>query len=251
MGTLRIYDFSAIAYIVGHMKTLESKVSRGMTPATDNNQVEKHIALPKMNIGTAEVNIIGVTPLIVLRFSEKARTMMLEKQTGEAKAGREKKDPLGLFKESAYRDENDFLFPTICFKAAGVNSSNDIDLKQTEMRRAFHIRGEFVKLVCPPLKGPISEWDRKFADKLKWEHERGCSMRCDPVRNASGVADLRFRSFFPEWQTTLTIDFNESIISLEQLLMLLTVAGFGGGVGEWRPASKESKTGTFGRFRVG
>lgn len=251
MGTLRIYDFSAIAYIVGHMKTLESKVSRGMTPATDNNQVEKHIALPKMNIGTAEVNIIGVTPLIVLRFSEKAKNAMLGKQTGTAKAGREKKDPLALFKESSYKDEEGFLMPSVCFKAACVSSANDVEEKMTNMRRAFHVRGEFVRLICPPLPSPISEYDIEYAEKLKWEHKHGCSMRCDPVRNASGVADLRFRSFFPVWSCKLTIDFNESIVSLERLLMLFVAAGFGNGIGEWRPGSKESRTGTFGRFSVG
>lgn len=174
---------------------------------------------------------------------------MLGKQMGKAKSGKEAKDPLALFKAAAYKDEEGFVFPSVCFKAAAVACANDIEMKQTEMRRAFFVLGEFVKIEAPPLT-KFTEWDLKYKDQLEWEHNRGCSMRCDNVRNATGVADLRFRAWFPIWETTLRIELNESIITLEQLMMLLTVAGFGNGVGEWRPGSRESKTGTFGRWKI-
>lgn len=176
---------------------------------------------------------------------------MLGKQMGEAKAGKEPKDPLSLFKDSYYKDKDGFIFPSVCFKAAGVNVANDVEEKQTEMRRAFFVLGEWVRIESPPLaKEHWSEWDTKYAKDLKWEHEHGCSMVHAMVRNASGVADIRFRSCFPSWKVTLPIEFNESLITLEKLMMLFTVAGFGNGVGEWRPASKESKTGTYGRWRL-
>lgn len=225
------------------MKTL--KASNGRT----NTPIDRTINLPAMKINTLVVTLIGQSPLCVLRFSEKAKNMMLAKQMGEAASGKEPKDPLQLFKDSYYADKDGFLFPSICFKAACVASANDIEFKQTEMRRAFHICGEFVRIDAPPIT-EMSEWDSKYAKELKWEHERGCSMRCDPVRNASGVADLRFRSFFKTWRVTLRTDYNAAMITEEQLLMLLTVAGFGNGVGEWRPGSKMSKTGTWGRWKL-
>ena len=213
-----------------------------------------------MNIKHVSIPIIGVSPLIVLRFSEKARNMMLDKQEGKAKSGKTPKKPLDLFKDSYYRDKNGFLMPSICFKAAGVNCANDIEEKQTEMRRAFFVNGiqcpgisgnMGVRIVAPPLaEENFSEWDIKHKSELKWEHSLGCSMTHAMVRNASGVADIRFRACWPVWTATLEIEFNESIISLEKLLMLFTVAGFGNGVGEWRPASKESKTGTMGRWKL-
>ena len=227
------------------MKTLETNRLNGQ-----NGNIGKPISLPAMNIKTVDVPIYGVTPLMVLRFSEKARNMMLAKQMGEAKAGKVNKEPLALFKEAAYRDEDGFIFPSVCFKAAAVACANDIEMKQTEMRRAFHVCGEYVRIEAPAITKPVTEWDEKFKKDLVWEHKHGCSMRCDSVRLASGVADLRFRAWFPQWQTVLRIDYNESIISLEQLLMLYTVAGFGNGVGEWRPGSKESKTGTYGRWKL-
>jgi len=217
-------------------------------------QIDKPIALPALNIGNVKIRVESLSPLIVLRFSEKAQTMMLNKQTGEASAGKELKNPLELFRQAAYKDDQGFLFPAVCFKAACVSCANDIEEKQTEMRRAFHVHGdvggEFVRIIAPPITSPVTEWDEKFKDELTWEHSHGCSMRMDPVRNASGVADLRFRAFFPTWAMNLSIDYNQNIISLEQLLMLFTVAGFGNGVGEWRVGAKQSKTGTYGRWKI-
>lgn len=220
----------------------------------ENGSTDKPIELPALNIGTVEIKLESLSPLIVLRFSEKAQNQMLSKQTGEASAGKELKDPLQLFKQSSYKDRDGFLFPAVCFKAACVSCANDIEEKQTEMRRAFHVHGdvggEFVRIIAPPITEPITEWDAKYRSELEWEHSHGCSMRMDPVRNASGVADLRFRSFFPTWSMKLRIDFNRNILSLEQLLMLFTVAGFGNGVGEWRVGAKQSKTGTYGRWKI-
>jgi hypothetical protein len=221
------------------------------TPEANGNGESTPVRLPAMLVRQVKIPIIGVTSLLVLRFSEKARNMMLGKQMGEAKAGKEPKDPLALFKESYYSDKDGFIFPSVCFKAAGVNCANDIEEKQTEMRRAFFVLGDWVRIEAPPLeKEHWSEWDHKYAKDLKWEHEHGCSMVHAMVRNASGVADIRFRSCFPVWKATLPVEFNEAIITLEKLMMLMTVAGFGNGIGEWRPASKESKTGTHGRWRL-
>lgn len=222
-------------------------------------QPAQAIELPRMRVNNVRFKLNGVSRLEILRFSEKARNMMLDKQMGKASAGKTAKDPLSLFKDSYYRIGDHLCIPAVCFKAAGVNCANDIDQKQTEMRRAFFTNGiiddkinlDWVKIECPPLdKADYTEWDEKYEKDLKWEHSQGCSMVHRMVRNATGVADIRFRASFPKWSVNISVDYNESIISLENLLMLMNVAGFGNGVGEWRPASKESKTGTFGRWEV-
>jgi len=51
------------------------------------------VTLPPLNIQTVSVTLIGDTPLIVHRWSEKAKKQMLDKQTKKATAGREAKDP--------------------------------------------------------------------------------------------------------------------------------------------------------------
>lgn len=60
-------------------------------------------------------------------------------------------------------------------------------------------------------------------------------MREDMVRIAMGTADVRHRAEFLEWEVTVPVTYNASIISLEQLVNLFNIAGFGVGVGEWRP----------------
>ncbi len=57
---------------------------------SNGNATGTAIALPEMNIKTVQIRLESISPLMVLRFSEKARNTMLAKQTGEAKAGRER-----------------------------------------------------------------------------------------------------------------------------------------------------------------
>lgn len=227
------------------MKTLKANNGRTTTPVAET------IKLPRMHIDNVTVTLIGTSQLCVLRISQKTTATLLAKHMGTAEAGKVNKVPLQLFKDSYYANTQGFLFPSICFKAACVACANDIELKQTEMRRAFHVCDEFVRIEAPPLEPlEMEEWDHTFAKELEWEHARGCSMRARPVRNTTGVIDIRIRAHFPKWKATLHIDYNTAMISREQLLMLLTVAGFGNGVGEWRVGAPKSKTGTWGRWVI-
>lgn len=179
--------------------------------------------------------------------------MMLDKQTKTATAGREAKNPVEDFKGSLYYLPNreGFGLPAPSFKAAIVSAANDVDQKMTEVKRGLHVNSYLVKIEAPPLaKEHWTEYDEQFADKIKFEHDHGCQMRCDMVRLESGVADIRFRGSFPIWKATLQIEYNESVLSAEQVVNLISAAGYGCGVGEWRPSSPKVRSGEFGRFQV-
>ena len=75
------------------------------------------------------------------------------------------------------------------------------------------------------------------------------TMREDTPRNASGVADLRYRAQFWPWSATLRVRTIEGQFDHESVLSLVDAAGIGG-VGEWRPTSPKSATGTYGTFEV-
>ena len=151
---------------------------------------------------------------------------MLDKQMKKAKAAKEAKDPFRDFCESLYWlskkpatptqadvDAATFGFPCVAFKAAAVGACRFADgMKMTAARGAFHIDGEMATLEGPP---PVP--------------------REDMVRIAMGTADIRFRGEFQEWQTTLRVSFNADALSPEQIANLMNLAGFGVGVGEWRP----------------
>jgi hypothetical protein len=167
----------------------------------------------------------GDSPLIVHAWSAKAKKEMLDKQMKKAKSAKTAKDPERDYEEAFYRLPNGKPgFPTIGFKQSAVSAGGRFSdgLKMTELRGSFFIEGELVEIIGDP------------------------RMREDMVKIAMGTADIRYRPEFPEWRVKLPIKYNAAAISLEQLVNLFNLAGFGVGVGEWRP----EKDGQYGMFHV-
>lgn len=182
------------------------------------------IELPRLNLATLQVLLIGDSPLIVHAWSEKAKEMMLSKQMKKGKMAKEAKDPEKDFQESLYpKLDGRHTFPAVAFKSAMVGACRFVEnVKMTEARGAFHILGEYIKLDGEPTR------------------------REDMVRVGMGTADIRYRGEFKTWKALLDISYNQSAMSAEQIINLLNVAGFGVGVGEWRP----ERNGSYGRFHV-
>lgn len=175
--------------------------------------VEAAIVLPELKIRDAEITLQGTTPLIVHRFAEKARKEMLDKQMGVARVKKDFKNPERDYLDSLYLlPDGTPGFPAVAFKAAAVSAANDAGIQKVLARRAFHILGGELL--------PIIGAHR---------------MREDVVRIPINNADIRHRAEFPEWSVVVPVKYNASIISLEQLVNLFNIAGFGVGVGEWRP----------------
>jgi len=110
-----------------------------------------------------------------------------------------------------------------------VRAGKSLGLAMTDLRAAFHINGErgvdgedLIRIIGDP------------------------SPREDMVRIAMGTADIRYRAEFVGWSADITIKYNARNISDEQLAALLMQAGFGTGVGEWRP----EKDGSFGMWEL-
>ena len=200
-------------------------------------KVTTAIELPRLAIETIEIPIVGDSPLIVHKFSEKAKKQMLDKQMKKASVGKEAKDPWRDFVESMYwldgmpdkPTEEDvtngrFGFPAVGFKAAAVTACTSIgSITKVAARQAFHVEGEFARIEgCEP------------------------TMREDMVRVGMGTADIRYRGEFKTWHATITVKHNRNVFSAEQVLNLFQTAGFAVGVGEWRP----EKDGQYGRFHV-
>lgn len=193
-----------------------------MTKAKEQTQI---IELPKLNIQRLIIRLVGDSPLICHRWSEKAKREMLQKQMKKAKTAKEAKDPEQDFLSSLYAlPDGKYGFPVVAFKAAAVNACSHVDgVTKVEARGAFHINGEMVTL-----EGSEP------------------SMREDMVRIAMGTADIRYRGEFKTWSTQLDIRYNANVLSAEQIINLFNTAGFAIGVGEWRP----QKNGSYGMFHV-
>ena len=84
---------------------------------------EVQIELPKLNLQTMQVTLIGDSPLICHAWSQKAKQEMLDKQMKKAKQQRLAKDPEQDYKDSLYtHPEGGYGFPAVAFKAAAVDA---------------------------------------------------------------------------------------------------------------------------------
>lgn len=178
-------------------------------------------------IRTLTVKIIGVTSLICHRFSEESKQQIRIKQQGLAKESRQPKDPKELQQQCLYElpgKLEHYGFPSSGLKRALVDAAafSGQGVFKTSLRGALFIIGDYIEI------------------KDKWEG------REDPVRIGRGITDLRYRAHFPVWEAEVKIRYNTNVISAEQVINLLHVAGFSIGIGDWRPQCN----GSHGQFDV-
>ena len=199
-------------------------------------QTSTIIALPARRVEVAIIPIRGTTPYISHAWSDKARGMILDKQTQKPRAKKAAKDPWEDFCDSLYWltpkpenptrediDKAEFGIPAISFKKAAFGACRLVEgVPMTLARIAFHIKGPFVKIEGKP------EQFEAF------------------VRLQTGVADIRYRALFEDWSATLEVEYNANVMGLDIVTYLISEAGAGPGVGDWRP----EKGGEYGRFEV-
>jgi hypothetical protein len=188
------------------------------------------VEISRIETETLRVPILGVTPLIVHRFSEKAKRQMLDAMQGR-KSPKQRKDPEAEYESSMYRlKDGKYGFPVIAFKAATVGAARFYgkDVRMTELRQFIFIAGE------------IGE-DNQALAVINGEPR----MREDVARVGTGT-DLRYRAEFWPWSTTLEVTYVTSALQQTSLLSLIDAGGLGVGVGEWRTEKK----GDFGGYQV-
>lgn len=225
-------------------RTRQTKVEPALT---GNGDRKISVAPTKLKIENLRLTI-GGPRLVCHRWEEKSKRQIEEKQQLRKKSKPEQRDPFGDFEQSLYRFPTQkwkFGIPAIALKKAGVSAGNDVGLVKTELRRAFHVLGDLVEITAEPIKEPQTDADVIYEGELQQYWQHGISMRRDVVRIPSG-SDLRYRGQFLNWKITFELEFNAALISPEQIVALMTAAGFGAGLCEGRP----EKDGEWGRFEV-
>ncbi|TDT31138.1 hypothetical protein [Naumannella halotolerans] len=192
---------------------------------------DTQVSINRIETETMLVPIKGTTPLIVHKFSEKAKRQMLDAQQGR-KTPKEKRDPQADYEASFYRTENGYGFPAVAFKAATIGAARFYgkSVKMTELRQFLFFKGVLSDADPQPLI-PIEGTPR---------------MREDVVRLGISGTDLRYRPEFPEWSALLEVIYVASALTRESVLSLIDAGGMGVGVGEWRPEKK----GEFGTYQI-
>lgn len=244
------------------MPAKKKTTKKAAAPKTKTKK-QDGVAIPEMRIKKFQVDIEGTgEPIVVHAWSQKAIQEMLDKQLGKPKAGKkEPKNPVMDFADSLYwlddrpdeklkaLDPEDyegankvakghrFGFPTIAFKKAMVSACRNIEgIPMTLARGAFHV----VSDVIDPREG------LSMVELMNNKGPAHPEIRRDMVRIGQGTADIRYRGEFRNWHARLTIEYNSGVMSPDQIINLLNIAGFAVGVGENRP----EKDGSWGTFRV-
>lgn len=178
--------------------------------------------------------LLGTTPLIFNRQSEKARRGLLypspKKSSGE-KATTLKHDPLEEFRSSPYMNSDPeetalFHFPSGAFKKAIASAATDIPgIARAQVNR-----------LCAITSTQINVYGKPF-------------MKADMVRQAgmTRTPDVRFRCCLKEWACAIEVRFMGAIISGEDLQMMVAAAGMTIGIGDYRV---EKGAGDFGQFSL-
>lgn len=206
---------------------------------------------------TAEITIVGESPLIVHAWSEKAKKEMLDAQQGKSKGkAKERKNPVADFIRSMYwlsgmpeipdgateeeceelfhkaiEEGARFGFPAVAIKKAAVSAAyrQGITKDKVSANGSFWLTGiddvEFVEIESP--EPP--------------------TMREDMVKIGMGTADLRYRGEFHNWKCRCKITYlKDGAFSLENIISMINLGGFACGLGEWR----SEKGGISGAFTV-
>lgn len=214
------------------VKSTENGAAQDEAAAAEN-VVFQPLVIRRLVRRTIEIPIVGVTPLIPSAWSVKARRMLPggpdhgQKTTG-------KHDPEKEAHEATYwLPDGRPGMPSVAFKAAIADAARYFDksIAATHLKQILFVTGEGPDQLVP-IEGEAEVFE-------------AMPRNSGPGSNAM----LRYRNKFWPWSALLEIDYIESQITPESLANLVDAAG-NGGVGDWRPSSPKSKTGTYGQFRV-
>tara|TARA_R110000803_G_scaffold200845_1_gene265449 strand:+ start:451 stop:969 length:519 start_codon:yes stop_codon:yes gene_type:complete len=159
--------------------------------------------------------------------------MMRQKHAGVKTKNRDVRDPDREFKAAMHRtSDGAYGFPSGGIKKCLLNAAHkDIGIEKTLLRKSLFI---------------IADADSESGEPLCLMDTTDPIMREDVVRVGMGSTDLRYRPEFKTWAIELTLQYDGEALTPENILNIFQRAGFGVGLGEWRP----EKAGEYGRFAI-
>lgn len=178
------------------------------------------------------IPIVGVSPLKVLRFSQKKRNLMATTQeAGEqskTKRKREPKDFKAEYEDAKYRCTVTEKGKELTWLGLNANGVRNGCIETCRMAGFVMTRAK-MSVFC--VEDGLDNIDATPLCRIYGEPE----MVVDPVRNANGSPDLRPRVMFRRWKMTLRIRFDEDQFSASDIINLMIRVGQQNGLGEGRP----------------
>ena len=176
------------------------------------------------------VALVGTTPLIINRMSEKAKGELLlpkGRKTAAQKQAFLKHIPVEEYRDSVYTLEGPALLAVKATAVKGAMGTAALDLpgtKKAQIKRLAHVKGEYLPVYGVP--------------RLFMEVARCADMNKTP--------DVRTRAIVPEWVVLATISYVVPLLNATSILNLLAAGGITAGIGDWRP----ERGGTYGQYTI-
>ena len=208
--------------------------------AKDTTNMKIKISAP--NIREAKFLIRGTAPLVVHKFSAKAKAMIRQKQEAGSLANKGKsksaKDFEEVFQGARHISTEGWDgIPAAAFRAGIISACRLVGFKMTLAKLSIFVAADgFDKTEGTPLVRILSPA----------EPERNESM----VRLATGVCDISVRPMWRYWGAELRIQYDADQFTADDVRNLLARVGAQVGVCEGRPDSKSSAGCGWGTFEL-
>ena len=198
------------------------------------SEVPAEIQILKVDRETMDFCILGTSPYICNRMSEKAKRDLLAPRGPKSaveKASSMKHDPYQEFRDSPYIIKDPkaptllAMLPTSFKAAMGTAALRTPGVKKTEIEQLVSVVWNMQPIYGVP--------------KLRMDITRSADMNHTP--------DVRTRACLPEWACYLSVTFTRPILRGQAIANLLAAAGFISGVGDWR---QEKGSGSYGCFEL-
>ena len=194
---------------------------------TEEKSKEKKVPMDPLLIATMKVKIVGITPLLLNRLSDKEKQSMLDKQMGKGSEKNKIRDPKQEVEDKIHKLSGDKVgIPIVSLKKSMVEAAPYLDVDKKLIRGSLFILPEENNLI------PISY--KKMVVNEAITRDSGINR----------TPRTTFRPEFRDWSCEFTVKYNAKQITPEQILGLLKLSGFHIGVGSWRPQCD----GTYGQF---
>lgn len=230
-----------------------------MTKATKNGKTENRIKellekpeetpagqfeIPPPKLKVAAVRVFNATgsPYCQHRFGEKARQQLhdthAEGKSSKSRKNREAKDFQANYESAKHtfceEDGGGCGIPAASFRNAMIDACRLAGIAMTSARQAVFVLA-----------------DGRGTDGTALVRIDGEPHYSElPVRNSSGVVDLRARPMWDKWSADLRIQYDADMLREADVAHLLVRAGLQVGIGEGRPFSKKSNGLGWGCFWV-
>lgn len=193
------------------------------------------LVISEVEFGEAEFCLLGRSPFIFHRMSEKARQSLLYPRAGRMgtaeKATNLKHSPLEEYQDSVYRFRDDdhptrLKFPSNAIKKAVANAALDIPgAAKTEIGRLVVAQWQDLEMFGRPELG----------------------MMVVRMAGIQKTPDIRTRAILPKWATRVTLKYMMPKLNYQSIANLLAAAGMIVGIGDGR---QEKGTFSFGQFEI-